>query len=134
MCILCPGGMSGMDMFARAHDPIGYISPERAQAALSNMPVPVGMFMNMAHVPPRFYNQHQQAMQARQNQRGRGPLPNGRAPPKTKGRPGKAGLSQGAVSQDNTQPYSQGIPLTQGMSQVIKVCFFSPLFQMKIIL
>ena len=105
-------------MFARAHDPIGYISPERAQAALSNMPVPVGMFMNMAHVPPRFYNQHQQAMQARQNQRTRGPLPNGRAPPKTKNRLGKAGLSQGAASQDNTQPYSQGIPLTQGMSQV----------------
>ena len=111
------GGMGGMDMFARAHDPIGYISPERAQAALSNMPVPVGMFMNMAHVPPRFYNQHQQAMQARQNQRTRGPLPNGRAPPKTKNRLGKAGLSQNAASQDNTQPYSQGIPLTQGMSQ-----------------
>lgn len=111
------GGMGGMDMFARAHDPIGYISPERAQAALSNMPVPVGMFMNMAHVPPRFYNQHQQAMQARQNQRTRGPLPNGRAAPKTKNRLGKAGLSQGAASQDNTQPYSQGIPLTQGMSQ-----------------
>lgn len=110
-------GMGGMDMFARAHDPIGYISPERAQAALSNMPVPVGMFMNMAHVPPRFYNQHQQAMQARQNQRGRGPMPNGRAPPKTKNRIGKTGLSQGAASQDNTQPYSQGIPLTQGMSQ-----------------
>ena len=56
-------GLSALDVFARAHDPIGYISPERAQAALSNMPVPVGMFMNMAHVPPRFYNQHQQAMQ-----------------------------------------------------------------------
>jgi hypothetical protein len=27
--------------------------------------VPVGMFMNMAHVPPRFYNQHQQALQGK---------------------------------------------------------------------
>lgn len=50
-----------MDLFS--HDPISYISPERAQAGLSNIPVPVGMFMNMSHVPPRFYNQHQQAMQ-----------------------------------------------------------------------
>ena len=52
-----------MDLYTRTHDPISYISPERAQAALSNLPVPVGMFMNMAHVPPRFYNQHQQALQ-----------------------------------------------------------------------
>jgi len=52
-------------MYARTHDPISYISPERAQAALSNLPVPVGMFMNMAHVPPRFYNQHQQALQGK---------------------------------------------------------------------
>ena len=26
--------------------------------SLSNLPIPVGMFMNMAHVPPRFYNQN----------------------------------------------------------------------------
>lgn len=39
----------------------------RAQTGLS-LPVPLGMFMNMAHVPPRFYNQHQQAMQAREQQ------------------------------------------------------------------
>lgn len=46
------------------HDSISYISPERAQAAMNNMPVPVGMFMNMSNIPPRFYNQHQQAIQA----------------------------------------------------------------------
>ncbi|KAL7299967.1 hypothetical protein TKK_0007283 [Trichogramma kaykai] len=57
-----------MDPFARNHDTISYISPERAQAAMSNVPVPVGMFMNMTHVPPRFFNQHQQAVQARQSQ------------------------------------------------------------------
>lgn len=58
-----------IDIFSRTHDTISYISPERAQAAMNNVPVPVGMFMNMAHVPPRFYNQHQQALQARQSQR-----------------------------------------------------------------
>ncbi|XP_075154290.1 upf1 RNA helicase [Haematobia irritans] len=46
------------------HDSISYISSERAQAAMNNMPVPVGMFMNMSNIPPRFYNQHQQAIQA----------------------------------------------------------------------
>ena len=45
------------------HDSISYISPERGQAAMNNMPVPVGMFMNMSNIPPRFY-QHQQAIQA----------------------------------------------------------------------
>jgi regulator of nonsense transcripts 1 len=41
-----------MDPYSRNHDSISYISPERAQAA-----------MNMTHVPPRFYQQHQQSMQ-----------------------------------------------------------------------
>lgn len=63
--IATDGGGVAVDMYARTHDPISYISPERAQAALSNLPVPVGMFMNMAHVPPRFYNQHQQALQGK---------------------------------------------------------------------
>ena len=30
-------------------------------SSLSNLPIPVGMFMNMAHVPPRFYNQQANA-------------------------------------------------------------------------
>ncbi|XP_068154504.1 regulator of nonsense transcripts 1 homolog [Drosophila tropicalis] len=50
------------------HDSIGYISNEHSAATLGNMPVPVGMFMNMSNLPPRFYNQHQQAiMAAKQN-------------------------------------------------------------------
>ena len=62
------------------HDPLTYIGPERqvaesevtesakysgtvqATAVPANLPIPVGIFMNMAHVPPRFYNQHQQLM------------------------------------------------------------------------
>lgn len=106
-----PGGPPALDMFSRTHDPITYISPERAQAALNpNLPVPVGMFMNMAHVPPRFYNQHQQALQARQqnqNQRNRG------TNKMTKGRGGKT--SHPGSSQ--TQPFSQNLQLTQAMSQ-----------------
>ncbi|EDX16345.1 regulator of nonsense transcripts 1 homolog [Drosophila simulans] len=46
------------------HDSIGYISNEHGAATLGNMPVPVGMFMNMSNIPPRFYNQHQQAIMA----------------------------------------------------------------------
>ncbi|KAG5892657.1 hypothetical protein JTB14_025451 [Gonioctena quinquepunctata] len=92
-----------LDMFSRTHDPISYISPERAQAGM-NLPVPVGMFMNMAHIPPRFYNQHQQALQARQQQNPR----NRKPPQRQKGR---------GLSQDHTQPFSQSLQLTQGMSQ-----------------
>ena len=46
------------------HDPLTYIGPDRGASAAGqgygNLPIPVGIFMNMAHVPPRFYNQHQQ--------------------------------------------------------------------------
>ncbi|EGI69714.1 Putative regulator of nonsense transcripts 1 [Acromyrmex echinatior] len=101
-----------LDIFSRTHDTISYISPERAQAAMNNMPVPVGMFMNMAHVPPRFYNQHQQALQARQNQRNRRGV--------TASARNKSGPRMGKLSQteQNTQPYSQpGLPLTQGTTQ-----------------
>lgn len=51
----------GLDLYSRTHDPMNYISPERAQAGMANMPVPMGMFMNMSHVPPRFYNLQQAA-------------------------------------------------------------------------
>ncbi|BES94730.1 nonsense-mediated mRNA decay protein 1 [Nesidiocoris tenuis] len=111
-------GAGTLDMFSRPHDPINYISSERAQATISNMPVPLGMFMNMSHVPPRFYNQHQQAVQARQNMRG-GRLGSGRM--KNKGGTMKSKLN--ALSQNNsqevTQSFSQGITqaMSQGMSQ-----------------
>ncbi|XP_044736532.1 regulator of nonsense transcripts 1 homolog isoform X1 [Chrysoperla carnea] len=110
-----PRGGMPLDMFSRTHDPISYISPERAQATLNNLPVPVGMFMNMAHVPPRFYNQQQQSMQARQTQR------NNRITttknPNLRGMRNKGVLSQTNSSQDQTQPFSQGLQLTQSMSQ-----------------
>ncbi|XP_014273194.1 regulator of nonsense transcripts 1 isoform X1 [Halyomorpha halys] len=111
-----PAG-GGVDLFSRPHDPISYISSERGGGTMSNIPVPLGMFMNMSHVPPRFYNQHQQALQARQNQRGR--PGSGRVRNRTGNLKNKlSGLSQNN-SQDVTQPYSQGITqaMSQGMSQ-----------------
>lgn len=86
------------DMYTR-HDPIsGYISPERAQASL-NMPVPVGMFMNMSNIPPRFYNQQQQAIQAAKQSRRK-------AYPPTSSKTGRP-----------LRGSSQSGPLTQGLSQ-----------------
>lgn len=92
-----------MDMYARTHDSISYISQERAQAAMNNMPVPVGMFMNMSSMPPRFYNQHQALQAAKQSRR--------KAP----------------SAQKSSQRYgaSQGAPLTQGMSQSMSQPGFS---------
>ncbi|KAF7991396.1 hypothetical protein HCN44_002958 [Aphidius gifuensis] len=131
-----------LDMFSRTHDTISYISPERAQAAINNVPVPVGMFMNMAHVPPRFYNQHQQAVQSRQtnprinnnnnhnnyntnNNNRRGGIINSMKTNKNKF--GKLNQHQQHQQQQqqqqqndhiNTQPFSQpGLPLTQGTTQ-----------------
>ena len=122
--------------YFRAHDQISYISPERAQAgaALSNLPVPIGMFMNMIHIPPRFYNQHQQAMQSRQQgipeQRSKG-VTSGRLnrlnpnqPPRrsgtTKLENGSCPSSQPASQEVGGTSFSQG-PLTQNqlsMSQI----------------
>lgn len=95
------GRNPNMDLYSRPHDSISYISHDRAQAAMNNMPVPVGMFMNMGNVPPRFYNQQQAAAvqaAAKQNQRPR------------KGAPAAKSATKPRIS-------SQGSPLTQGMSQ-----------------
>lgn len=103
-----------LDIFSRTHDTISYISPERAQAAMNNVPVPLGMFMNMAHVPPRFYNQHQQALQARQNQRNR----RGATAASIRNKSGPRMGKLNSQTEQNTQPYSQpGLPLTQGTTQ-----------------
>lgn len=103
-----------LDIFSRTHDTISYISPERAQAAMNNVPVPLGMFMNMAHVPPRFYNQHQQALQARQNQRNR----RGATAASVRNKSGPRMGKLNSQTEQNTQPYSQpGLPLTQGTTQ-----------------
>lgn len=108
-----------MDMFTRAHDSISYISQDRVQATMNNMPVPVGMFMNMSNVPPRFYNQQQQAAVAAQaaKQARRKALP-------------PQASSSSAVSKSarhrTGQPISSGSQLTQpGMSQTMSQPGFS---------
>lgn len=139
------------------HDRIGFISPERTHSAVTNLPVPIGMFMNMTHIPPRFYNQQQQQMasqQTRLNQKTKGS--NGRfnnkpstnrnqrngSNPSFNGSVGPIGnvnfnLSQpgfnSQASQDITQPFSQG-PLTQtgaplSMSQMSQPGGFTGLSQ-----
>lgn len=95
-----------MDMFSRTHDSISYISQDRAQATMNNMPVPVGMFMNMnmSNVPPRFYNQQQQAaVQAAAKQQNQ--------------RLARKGLPAVKTNNTKSRNASQGSPLTQGMSQ-----------------
>jgi len=100
------------------HDPLTYIGPDRSSngQGYGNLPIPVGIFMNMAHVPPRFYNQHQQMIA--QGEKGKKPPPTttGRRAPGRGRAKGDSQLSQGG-SQEASQGYSQG-PLTQGgMSQ-----------------
>lgn len=109
-------------MYGRAHDTLDYISTEHSQAGLSNLPVPVGMFMNMAHVPPRFYQQHQQALAARGGRGGgagmRGNRGGSRKLAKNIGGAGGPQLSQPFSQDPSMQNYSQP-GLTQGhLSQV----------------
>lgn len=93
-------GNYGMDMF-RAHDSISYISPERAQATMSGMAVPVGMFMNMTNnMPPRYLQQQTAAIQQAAKQSRAKKMQNTNA-------------SQNKMRARNSQPG----PLTQGMSQ-----------------
>lgn len=103
-------GNNGMDMF-RAHDPISYISQDHRGG--QGM-VPVGMFMNMNNVPPRYFQQQNAIQQAAKQARNNRKMPPG-------------GPSQG--SNRNSQQYrnrnSQG-PLTQGgMSQMMSQPGFS---------
>ena len=83
------------------HDPLTYIGPDRqASATASNLHIPVGIFMNMAHVPPRFYNQHQQMLVAAQSKTGAPPPANSAGTSKRmSGKGGRRGvesqLSQG---------------------------------------
>ena len=47
-------GNTGSSRLETRHDPLTYIGPDRQNVLPpTNLPVPVGLFMNMAHVPPR---------------------------------------------------------------------------------
>lgn len=109
-----PRNGPGLNMYSH-HDPISYISPERAQGQMSNMTVPVGMFMNMTNVPPRFYNQQQQAIQAAKQSRKKVQMQpiNGPSSGSQRSRMGPIG-SQGPLTQGLSQNMSQpGFSLSQ---------------------
>ncbi|XP_065221727.1 regulator of nonsense transcripts 1-like isoform X2 [Planococcus citri] len=100
----------GLDMFPHAHDPMTYISPERAQA-MSNLPVPFNMIYNLNPIPPpRFYNQ--QPIQMRQKNVRRPLMIGDKKNPK--GGRNSRFMPKG-LSQEVTQPYSQN--MSQNMSQ-----------------
>merc|ERR1719341_519301 len=102
------------------------VGPDR-QGSLppTNLPIPVGIFMNMAHVPPRFYNQHQQMLAAAQGSGGKPAPPPassaGRRLGAGKGRKVDSQLSQGNSQGTLTQGGLQlsqggtGLSLSQGM-------------------
>lgn len=107
-------GNHGMDMF-RAHDSISYISQDHHRSGQSMVPVGMFMNMNMNNVPPRYYQQQQNAIQqAAKQSRNMRKMP--------------GGSSQG--TNRNSQQYrgrnSQPGPLTQGgMSQMMSQPGFS---------
>lgn len=124
-------------MYGRAHDTLDYISTEHSQPGLSNLPVPVGMFMNMAHVPPCFYQQHQQALAARGGRVAgigmRGNRAGSRKQTKNIGGASAPQLSQPFSQDPSMQNYSQP-GLTQGhLSQVYTIRFPDSLLLLSIL-
>ncbi|KAI1296879.1 Regulator of nonsense transcripts 1 [Halotydeus destructor] len=113
--------MGNQPSYFRAHDQLSYISAQRAHAsaAMSNLPVPIGMFMNMSQVPPRFYNQQQQQQLSKQfGSRISKPPVTGKQPIKPNQNTGRRRLDGYENSQATSQEasgFSQG-PLTQGQS------------------
>ena len=93
------------------HDPLTYIGPDRQAAATpSNLHIPVGIFMNMAHVPPRFYNQHQQMLVAAQGKERAAAPPQASSAAASKRLGGKAGgrrPGESQLSQGGSQDISQ---------------------------
>merc|ERR1711981_1417452 len=97
--------------FGLSHDPMTAINSfdhDRHQSSLSGLPIPVGMFLNMAQIPPRFYNQQFQGGQQQK---------------KSHFRPGMSqenhgSASQGFASQNPmTQQRSGGVSGLSGFSQ-----------------
>jgi len=123
------GAAGGHPSYFRAHDQMSYISPQRAQAgaAFSNLPVPIGMFMNMGQVPQRFYNQPQQPPRHPPNRL----RPIGARLPKP-AMPNRRGLrddmNSQPASQDMSGAFSQ-VPLTQGQSMSQSQNMFTGLSQ-----
>ncbi|XP_040574732.1 regulator of nonsense transcripts 1 [Lepeophtheirus salmonis] len=108
------------------HDKINFIGSGKSMnlnIPPSQLMVPIGMFMNMSHIPPRFYNQHQQVMASKmgdQNSNNSNAKTSSRS--FTQSQDGysqslnSAALTQGGLSQGGTAAdLSTG--LSQGFSQ-----------------
>lgn len=94
------------NMYTAHHDPMSYISSDRSQCLTSNMAVPVGMFMNMTNIPPRFFNQHQQTCIAAKQSRKK---------VQTQMNDNKSFLS--GTQKSRIASISHGGPYTQGLSE-----------------
>lgn len=119
-------GSVGPSSFYRPHDQLAYISADRGHN-FSNLPVPIGMFMNIGHpVPARGYFANQQ-----QQQNGG---PSSKTGVRNRGRNQRPGVQfaredsqfgSQAASQEPTHSFSDG-PLTQAplsMSQISQPAF-----------
>ncbi len=116
--------------YGRLHDPIGYISSERAQAvaAVPSMPIPVGVLMNMSYPSPGFHHGGHQSGMLQQGRLYGNPSNNmltgyGQPPLLSQGNTGGLSLNTQSTSQNtqlmSSQSLSQsGMPSTQGMPQV----------------
>lgn len=97
--------------FNNQYDPMNFITPgaaSQSMASLPSLPVPMGMFMNMTHIPPRFYNNQQQPSRPPPTAR-QGNMRYKKNRPKANGP-----SSQNFLSQDTASQQGQGTPLTQG--------------------
>ena len=58
------------------YDPLNFIAPgenmTQSMASVPSLPVPMSMFMNMTHIPPRFYNNQPGAQAGAAGQMGNG--------------------------------------------------------------
>ena len=94
-----PARSNHMEPYMKHRDPInniGFNADQQGAQSLNNLPIPIGMFMNMSNKPPRFYPQMQQQQMRPQQQQ---------APSK--------GRYKNYMSQDSQSIQSQQNPLTQ---------------------
>ena len=83
---------------------IGIGFEDRHQSSLSGLPIPVGMFLNMAQIPPRFYNQQFQGGQQQKKSHFQ--------------RPGMSQENHGSASQVSSELISN-VPIFRKYSTVI---------------
>lgn len=91
--------------FARIGEQFSYINQQNLQFQ-NNFPVPMGMFLNMSHIPSRFFNQPHQHHEQVYNNIG----PGQRAPPGTVGAGGRPQNFNRKQHRPNNNPQDQMFP------------------------